>query len=76
MSAATTGTKPYYYVPQPSHWPVVGSVALLLMGMGAAFWFNHIAAGPWMVAAGFAVHLSKPADYSELIAAIAGVATI
>jgi cytochrome c oxidase subunit 3 len=49
--------KPYYYVPQPSHWPIFGSVALLLMGMGAAFWFNHVAAGPWMVAAGFLVLL-------------------
>jgi cytochrome c oxidase subunit III len=57
MSAASANTKPYYFVPQPSHWPVVGSVALLLMGMGAAFWFNHVAAGPWMVAAGFAVLL-------------------
>ena len=44
-----------YFVPQPSHWPVVGAVALLLMGMGAAFWFNHVAAGPWMVLAGFCV---------------------
>ncbi len=49
--------KPYYFVPQPSHWPVVGSVALLLMGMGAAFWFNSVAAGPWMVLAGFCVLL-------------------
>jgi cytochrome c oxidase subunit 3 len=57
MSATSTDTKPYYFVPQPSHWPVVGSVALLLMGMGAAFWFNQVAAGPWMVAAGFAVLL-------------------
>ncbi len=57
MSTAQTGAKPYYFVPQPSHWPVVGSVALLLMGMGAAFWFNQVAAGPWMVAAGFAVLL-------------------
>ena len=57
MSAASTSTKPYYFVPQPSHWPVVGAVALLLMGMGAAFWFNHVAAGPWMVAAGFVVLL-------------------
>jgi cytochrome c oxidase subunit 3 len=57
MSAATNGTGPYYYVPQPSHWPVVGSIALLLMGMGAAFWFNHVAAGPWMVLAGFGVLL-------------------
>ena len=25
MSAAPD-TKPYYYVPQPSHWPITGSV--------------------------------------------------
>ena len=49
--------KPYYFVPQPSYWPVVGSVALLLMGMGAAFWFNGVGAGPWMVLAGFGVLL-------------------
>ena len=28
--------------------------ALLLHGLGAAFWFNGYAPGPWMVAAGFA----------------------
>jgi cytochrome c oxidase subunit 3 len=44
-------------VPQPSHWPSVGSVARLLRGMGAAFWMNSVGAGPWMVAAGFAVLL-------------------
>jgi cytochrome c oxidase subunit 3 len=57
MSAAEQAGKPYYFVPQPSYWPVVGSVALLLMGMGAAFWFNRVAAGPWMVLTGFAVLL-------------------
>ena len=40
MTAAADGAKPYYYVPQPSHWPITGSIALLLMGSGAAFWFN------------------------------------
>jgi cytochrome c oxidase subunit 3 len=57
MSAVQTGAKPYYFVPQPSHWPITGSVALLLMGMGAAFWFNNVAAGPWMLLAGFCVLL-------------------
>jgi len=57
MSTAAEGAKPYYYVPQPSHWPITGSIALLLMGSGAAFWFNYYAAGPWMVAAGFCVLL-------------------
>jgi cytochrome c oxidase subunit 3 len=55
MSAAQTGAKPYYFVPQPSHWPITGSFALLLMGMGAAFWFNNFGPGPWMVLAGFCV---------------------
>ncbi len=55
MSAAATGAKPYYYVPQPSHWPITGSLGLLLMGSGAAFWFNGYPAGPWMVATGFSV---------------------
>jgi len=55
MSAAADGVKPYYYVPQPSHWPITGSVALLLMGTGAAFWFNGYAAGPWMTGLGFAI---------------------
>jgi cytochrome c oxidase subunit 3 len=58
MSTATAdGSKPYYYVPQPSHWPIFGSIGLLLMGSGAAFWFNYYAAGPWMVAIGFCVLL-------------------
>ena len=55
MSAAQTGAKPYYFVPQPSHWPITGSLALLLMGSGAAFWFNSYAPGPWLVLAGFCV---------------------
>ncbi len=33
MSAAQEGAKPYYFVPQPSYWPLVGSLALLLLGM-------------------------------------------
>jgi cytochrome c oxidase subunit III len=57
MSAAEQAGKPYYFVPQPSAWPITGSVALLLMGMGAAFWMNSVAAGPWMLAAGFAILL-------------------
>jgi cytochrome c oxidase subunit 3 len=54
MSAVDhSAAKPYYFIPQPSHWPIVGSCALLLMGLGAASWFNGYRAGPWMVLAGF-----------------------
>jgi cytochrome c oxidase subunit III len=55
MSATHSGAKPYYFVPQPSHWPITGSCALLLMALGAASWFNSYAMGPWLVLAGFAV---------------------
>jgi len=55
MSAAQPGAKPYYFIPQPSHWPITGSCALLLMALGAAFWMNHIAVGPWLLLAGVCV---------------------
>ena len=55
MSTAASGARPYYFVPQPSHWPIVAACALLLMGTGAAFWFNQYPAGPWIVFAGFCV---------------------
>ena len=44
-----------YYVPEPSRWPIFGSIALLLMAFGAASWLNHSEVGPYLVAAGFAV---------------------
>jgi len=56
-ATATPGAKPYYFVPQPSHWPIMGSCALLLMALGAAFWFNGYPAGPWLVLAGFCILL-------------------
>ena len=43
---------PGYFVPQPSKWPLVGSVALLLMGMGAAFAMNGMLSGKIMLGAG------------------------
>ena len=58
MSITPTGAKPYYYVPQPSYWPITGSCALLLMALGAATWFNAYAIGPWLVLAGAAVLLT------------------
>ena len=51
-AAAAPAGKPYYFVPQPSHWPIFGSGALLLMGIGAAYWFNKYPQGPWIVLAG------------------------
>jgi cytochrome c oxidase subunit 3 len=52
MSLAKTA---HYYVPQPSSWPVVGSIGLFLMATGAAMWFNGTPVGKWAVLAGFLV---------------------
>ena len=48
---------PYYYVPQPSRWPIFGSFAMLLLASGTVMWMNHIGAGPYVLLAGFAVLL-------------------
>ena len=45
----------HYFVPEPSTYPIRGSLALLLLAMGAVLWMNHISAGPWLTLAGFAV---------------------
>jgi cytochrome c oxidase subunit 3 len=45
----------HYFVPQPSGWPVVGSVALFLLATGATIWFNGAGWGAWVSLAGFVV---------------------
>jgi cytochrome c oxidase subunit 3 len=44
-----------YYLPAPSYWPVVGSIGLLLMALGAVLLVNDSAAGGYVLAAGAAV---------------------
>ncbi len=44
-----------YFVPDPSHWPVVGALALLLAASGAVLWMNKFASGPYVLLAGFVV---------------------
>jgi len=44
-----------YFVPQPSHWPLVGSVALLLLASGAVLTMNSVANGGFVLMGGFAV---------------------
>ena len=43
-----------YFVPEPSRYPIFGSVALLLMAFGAVFWMNKVSAGPMILVLGFA----------------------
>lgn len=42
-----------YYLPEPTHWPILGSIALFCMTFGAASWFHYEAFGPYMCFAGF-----------------------
>jgi cytochrome c oxidase subunit III len=49
-----------YYVPEQSVWPIVGSIALFLVGIGAGFWMNQIAknqhgSGAYLLIAGLAL---------------------
>ncbi|NMG33085.1 cytochrome c oxidase subunit 3 [Azoarcus sp. TTM-91] len=44
-----------YFVPEPSRFPIFGSIALLLFGAGAALWVNQVKAGPWIFFLGIAI---------------------
>ncbi len=44
-----------YYLPSPSHWPVVGSVALFLMALGGVLMMNGAGGGGWVLLAGCAI---------------------
>ncbi len=55
MSAGTHAAAPHYFVPAPSQWPLVGSIAMAFAGFGAVGTVNHTAWGPWSLLAGFAI---------------------
>ena len=45
-----------YYVPSPSHWPILGSLALFSMAVGATLWMNNEAGiGPWVLVIGVSI---------------------
>ena len=52
MSLAQTDK---YYLPQPSLWPIIGSVALFLMSVGGVMTMREIDYGGWVLIAGAAV---------------------
>ena len=54
-AAHESSTASRYFVPQPSHWPFVGSLALGLMTSGAVMAMNNVAAGKFTLIAGFCV---------------------
>jgi cytochrome c oxidase subunit 3 len=46
-----------YYLPQPSLWPIIGSVALLVMAVGGVMTMREIDHGGWVLLAGVAILL-------------------
>jgi len=42
----------HYYVPHTAKWPIVGSIGLFVMMVGAASWLNQAAFGPWFTLIG------------------------
>ena len=75
MSAATHGAAPYYFVPGPSKWPLVGSIAMFFFMVGLSGLINEASYGSYSLALGFAIliymfvgwfakDLTMQADYS------------
>lgn len=51
MSTSNSG----YYLPEPSHWPITGSIGLFTVFSGAAMWLNGVGVGPMVFLAGLAI---------------------
>ena len=47
------GQTQHYFVPEPSHWMIIGSFALLFMAGGAVMWVNGATLGRYGVLVGF-----------------------
>ena len=52
---SSTSHAPYYFVPAPSKWPAVGSLAMIFTLFGAVGTINSQAYGPWALGAGLAI---------------------
>jgi cytochrome c oxidase subunit 3 len=52
-SANARSTAPYYFVPAPSHFPIMLATALLFIITGAAQWINGAGWGGYMLLGGF-----------------------
>ena len=52
MSSTAHAATPYYYVPSPSRHPVMASIGLLFVVLGASQWINGHGWGKWSLAFG------------------------
>ena len=44
-----------YFIPDPSRWPIFGSIALLCMAFGTAGWINGVSSGKYLLIVGFCI---------------------
>ena len=68
----TTEAKTFreYYVPATTNnWPILGSVALFFMALGASLWLNRIGIGSILLLAGLALLLLMMAAWFSLVVA-------
>ncbi len=52
---ASQSSTSHYYLPQPSYWPLVGSIALFCIMVGAANWLHQQWYGPYIFFVGFLI---------------------
>jgi cytochrome c oxidase subunit 3 len=57
MATSSHTASTSYYLPAPSHWPIVGSVAVFLLAMSGVLIINGMGAGWYVLAAAFAILL-------------------
>lgn len=55
MGVAAPGAAPYYFVPEPSKWPLVGSISMLFFMVGMSGTLNDASYGPYALAIGLAI---------------------
>lgn len=55
MSSATHGQAPYYYVPSPSKWPMVGAISMFFFMIGMSGTVNDKPYGPYALSLGLAI---------------------
>ncbi|HEU4622095.1 MAG TPA: cytochrome c oxidase subunit 3 [Burkholderiaceae bacterium] len=53
--SASAQNAPYYFIPAPSKWPAVGSVAMLLFIAGMSMIVNNVAGSAYVLAASMAI---------------------
>ncbi len=46
-----------YYLPEPSKWPIIGSIGIFTLLFGVINWLHQVSAGPYIALAGLAIIL-------------------